>query len=146
MMASEIKTSLSRFDTLSNQSLEYRNSQKQWASSLRDEMDTIQGQMDSWGEWLAQQQNVERGGVDQGTEQLTGEIAVLAKERTTLEKEGKSLNGRIQLLQSANQYLESHWSAEHPDTCPVCDSDVADREGIEQVVSTLLSETQASIE
>lgn len=53
---------------------------------------------------------------------------------------------RLALLDQAKQFLASHWSAQHPDICPVCNSGVAQRQGIEAVVSDLQEETNATIQ
>ncbi|MES9901746.1 MAG: hypothetical protein ABW168_03570 [Sedimenticola sp.] len=144
-IADTIKESLYRFDRSSEQSIKFREEHLQWTSSLRNELETIHGQMDSWGEWLGQQQEEQPANSERDSEALAAEIDSLAKERADLEKHGKALRGRIDLLENAKQYLGPHWAKQHPDTCPVCDSDVSDRNGIEQVVATLLTETDDSI-
>ena len=62
-----------------------------------------------------------------------------------MEKNGKTLRGRLDLLDQAKQFLANHWAGQHPDTCPVCNSDVGERQGIEVVVSMLQEETNAMI-
>jgi hypothetical protein len=74
------------------------------------------------------------------------EIERLARERMELEKTGRALRGRLDLLDQSKQYLSSHWSAAHPDTCPVCNSDVSQHQGIMIVVSNLQQETNDNIQ
>jgi hypothetical protein len=66
--------------------------------------------------------------------------------RSNLEKRGKMLRGRSDLLQQVQTFLVDHWAGDHPNTCPTCSSDVTDRNGIRTVVNGLQAETNETLE
>lgn len=140
-----IQEKLSEYDVLARQSEEFRQRMKNRIVSLREQLESALTQIEAWGAWLASQTDTQDKSETDG-EVLKTKIENLAKERTELEKNGKSLRGRLDLLDQAGQFLTSHWATQHPDICPVCDSNVADRQGIEAVVSTLQEETNTTIQ
>ncbi len=144
-VAQAIREKLAEFDRLAKQSSDFRQRLESRIVTLREQLDVALTQMESWGVWLASKTTAP---VSPGADSqiLKVEIEKIAKERTELEKNGKALRGRLDLLDQAKQFLASHWTTQHPDTCPVCNSDVSDRKGIEAVVSTLQEETNATIQ
>lgn len=140
-----VRERLDEFDRLAKQSSDLRQRLGTRVASLREQLDVAQTQMDIWGVWLASQQTAPVA-PEAGNQALKVEIENLAKERTELENNGKVLRGRLDLLDQARQFLEGHWTTQHPDTCPVCNSDVSERQGIALVVSTLQEETNATIQ
>lgn len=144
-VAQAIREKLDEFDRLAMQSNDFRKRLEGRIAALREQLDVALIQVESWGVWLALQTAVPAAAESNGL-QLKAEIENLAKERAELEKNGKTLRSRLELLDQAKQFLVNHWSAQHPDTCPVCNSDVAERQGIEIVVSTLQAETNTTIQ
>lgn len=140
-----IREKLVEFDRLTKQSSDFRQRLEHRIVILRDQLDVALTQMESWGVWLASQTTAPVAPAT-NNQMLKVEIKNLAKERTELEKNGKALRSRLELLDQAKQFLASHWTAQHPDTCPVCNSDVSARQGIEVVVSTLQEETNVTIQ
>lgn len=143
-VAQAIREKLDEFDRLAKQSSDFRQRIESRIVTLREQLDVAQGQMESWGVWLASQATIQTA-PEADSQALKIEIENIAKERAVLEVNGKALRGRLDLLDQAKQFLASHWSAQHPDTCPVCNSDVAEREGIVVVVTALQEETNATI-
>jgi hypothetical protein len=140
-----IQEKLSEYDVLARRSEEFRLRLGNRIVILREQLEDVLTQVETWGAWLASQTGAEdKSEVDGGV--LKTEIEKLAKERTELENNGKSLRSRLDLLDQAKQFLTSHWAAQHSDICPVCDSNVADRQGIETVVSALQDETNTAIQ
>jgi hypothetical protein len=140
-----IREKLDEFDKLAKQSGDYRQRLESRIVTLREQLDVALTQMESWGVWLASQANAAVAPVAD-SQVLKVEIENLGKERIELEENGKALRSRLGLLDQVKQFLTSHWAAQHPNTCPVCNSDVSDRQGIEVVVSTLQEETNAAIQ
>lgn len=140
-----IREKLDEFDKLAKQSSDFRQGMGSRIVTLREQLDVALTQMESWGVWLALQTTAPVA-PESDSQALKVEIENLAKERAELEKNGKTLRGRLDLLDQAKQFLENHWVVQHPDTCPVCNSDVAERQGIEVVVSTLQEETHTTIQ
>ena len=140
-----IQEKLSEYDVLARRSEEFRLRLESRIVILREQLEGVLTQVETWGAWLASQTGTEdKSEVDGGV--LKTEIEKLAKERIELENNGKLLRGRLDLLDQAKQFLTSHWAAQHSDICPVCDSNVADRQGIEAVVSVLQDETNTTIQ
>jgi len=145
-VAQAIREKLDEFDRLAKQSSDLRQRLESRIVTLREQLDVVLTQMESWGLWLASHATAPAAPQENG-QVLKVEIENLAKERVELEKIGKMLRGRLDLLDQAKQFLVNHhWSAQHPDTCPVCNSDVAERQGIEMVVSMLQEETNTTIQ
>lgn len=140
-----IREKLDEFGRLAKQSSDFRQRLESRIVTLREQLDVALTQMESWGVWLASQATTPVA-PEADSQILKVEIESLAKERTELEKNGKALRGRLELLDQAKQFLASHWTAQHPDICPVCNSDVSARQGIEVVVSTLQEETNTTIQ
>ena len=140
-----IKESLAGYDVLARRSGELRQRLEKQMSALHEQLENALIQIETWGTWLASRlETPDKNKAD--SDELEIEIEKLAKERTELEKNGKSLRGRLELLDQARQYVTNHWVEGHPDICPVCDSNVGDRQGIEPVVSVLLEETNTAIQ
>ncbi len=144
-IAHAIQEKLDEFDQLAKKSGDFRQRIDERIVILRDQLDVALTQIESWGTWLALQ-STDRQAPKENSEALEIEIDNIAKERTKLEENGKALRGRLDLLDQARQFLTNHWTGEHTDTCPVCDSNVADREGIKAVVTALQNETNATIQ
>lgn len=144
-LAQEIHEKLDEFDRLAKQSGDFQQEMGSQIVTLREQLDVALSQIESWGVWLALQATTPMT-QHSDSQALKLEIENLAKERAELEKKGKSLRGRLDLLDQAKQYLANHWAAQHPDTCPVCNSDLSLRQGIEVVVSTLQEETNITIQ
>ncbi|MDZ7656155.1 MAG: hypothetical protein U0997_09445 [Sulfurimicrobium sp.] len=144
-VAQAIREKLDEFDMLAKQSSDFRQRLESRIASLREQLDVSLNQLEIWGEWLVFQTTAPVAS-EPDSLQLKVEIENLAKERAELEETGKTLRGRLDLLDQAKQFLVNHWGAQHPDTCPVCNSDVAERQGIEMVVSMLQAETNATIQ
>lgn len=144
-IAQAIREKLDEFDRLAKQSSDFRQRLESRIVTLREQLDVVLTQMENWGVWLASQATTQVA-PEADSQALKVEIENIAKERATLEANGKALRGRLDLLDQAKQFLATHWSAQHPDTCPVCNSDVAAREGIVVVVTALQEETNATIQ
>lgn len=144
-IAEAIREKLDEFDRLAKQSNEFRLRLEGRIANLRDQLDAALIQIESWGAWLASKSTVNAPS-EIDSLQLRMEIENLAKERAELERNGKALRGRLELLDQAKQFIANHWNDQHPDTCPVCDSDVAARQGIDVVVATLQNETNLMIQ
>lgn len=144
-IAQAIKQDIVKYDELARRSGELRKRLHGRITALHEQLQEALIQMETWGSWLAAQLE---GQVKTETDadSLKLEIEKLAKERAELEMLGKSFRGRLDLLDQAKQYLLNHWAKDHPNVCPVCDSNVADRQGIESVVSALQEETNATIQ
>lgn len=144
-IAQAIYEKIDEFGRFAKQSSDFRQRLENRIATLREQLDVALTQMESWGAWLASQATVPAA-PEADSQALKNEIEKIAKERATLETNGKALRGRLDLLDQARQFLASHWIAQHPDTCPVCNSDVAAREGIMAVVTVLQEETNATIQ
>jgi len=145
LIAQEIQANLDEIDRLAGLSVEFRDSLLKRISTLSDQIDNALSQIEVWGVWLASQSTGLKE-TELDTKVLKAEIDRIAAERVKLEKDGKTLRGRLDLLDQSKQFLSSYWSEQHPDTCPVCNSDVSKQQGIEMVVSTLQEETNATIQ
>lgn len=144
-IAQAIREKLDEFDRIAKQSSDFRQRLENRIATLREQIDVALTQMESWGVWLASQATGTTA-PEADSQALKVEIESIAKVRTALEENGKALRGRLDLLDQAKQFLASHWSAQHPDTCPVCNSDVAAHAGIMAVVTALQEETNATIQ
>lgn len=144
-VAHAIREKLDEFDRLSKQSSDLRQRLESRIVMLREQLDVALTQMESWGMWLASQATAPTA-PEADSQALKVEIESIAKERTELEANGKMLRGRLDLLDQTKQFLANHWTAIHPDTCPVCNSDVSARQGIEAVVLLLQEETNTTIQ
>ncbi|GMQ87554.1 MAG: hypothetical protein BMS9Abin08_0758 [Gammaproteobacteria bacterium] len=143
-ISESIQEKLGEYDVLARKSTEFRQRLASRIVILHEQLEGSLTHIEIWGAWLASQAGTQDKSEADGKVLMT-EIENIAKERTELEKNGKSLRGRLELLDQAKQYLKSHWTTQHPDICPVCDSNVADRQGIEAVVSALQEETNTTI-
>ncbi|MDP2884811.1 MAG: AAA family ATPase [Ignavibacteria bacterium] len=140
-----IRERLHEFDGLARRSNDFRQRTESRVVALREQLDVALTQVESWGLWLGLQADREMSS-GEDAQVLKIEIDDLAKERAELERNGKLLRSRLDLLDQAKQFLTSHWAAQHPDTCPVCNSDVSKRQGIGVVVTTLQQETNVTIQ
>jgi len=144
-VAQAIREKLEEFDRLAKQSSDFRQRLEGRIVTLREQLDIALTQLESWGMWLASHTTAPIAPRDD-SQALKVEIENLAKERTELERNGKEIRDRLALLDQAKTFLASHWTAQHPDTCPVCNSNVSERHGIEVVVTTLQEEANATIQ
>jgi len=139
-----IQEKLSEYGVLAEQSGEFRQRLERRTISLGERLENALVQIETWGTWLESLTNAQDKS-DADNEVLQVEIDKLSTKRTELESNGRALRGRLDLLDQAKQFLTSHWSNQHPDICPVCDSNVKDRQGIDVVVSVLQKETDTTI-
>jgi hypothetical protein len=144
-IAQAIREKLDEFDRLAKQSSDFRQRLESRIAALREQLDIALTQMENWGAWLGSRESAPTT-PEEDSQALKVEIESIAKERATLETNGKVLRARLDLLDQAQQFLASHWTVQYPDTCPVCNSDVAEREGIVAVVTVLQEETNATIQ
>lgn len=140
----EILEKLSEYDMLAYKSEKFRQQLESGITEIREQLEEALLQIETWGAWLASQVDGQTK-VDADSDGLKEEIEKLAKERVDLENKGKSLRARLELLDNTKNYLASHWEKHHPDICPVCDSNVEDRQGIKVVVTKLQEETDETI-
>lgn len=144
-IAKEIRATLEAFDKLSGQSKEFHERVAARIGVLREQLDQALSWIEVWGTWLAARA-ASPTSTDTEARALQTESERLAKERSEIEKSGKMLRGRLELLEQAQQFLTNYWVTEHPDTCPVCNSNVADRKGIEAIVVTLKDEANSAVQ
>lgn len=135
---------LSEYDMLAFKSEKFRQQLEGGITELREKLEDSLLQIETWGAWLASQSG-DQSEVDVDSDSLKADIESLAKERTDLEIKGKSLRGRLDLLDQTKQYLTNYWDKHYPDICPVCDSNVEERQGIKVVVTKLQEETDETI-
>ncbi|MCX5827387.1 MAG: hypothetical protein NTV58_05210 [Deltaproteobacteria bacterium] len=141
----EILARLHELDELARQSGDFRKRLENRIATLHDQLDNALIQIEAWGTWLSSQKSASVTS-EADSSSLKVEIDRLAKERKELEITGRALRGRLDLLDQSKQYLSSHWITAHPDTCPVCNSDVSQRQGIMIVVSNLQQEINETIQ
>jgi uncharacterized protein YeeX (DUF496 family) len=98
----------------------------------------VLARMDTWGDFLARPKEPSQASAE--SETLRKELEALARERADVERRGRETSARLELLEKSRTYLAGHWAKEHPDTCPVCASQIDDVAGIEAVVQALESE------
>ena len=144
-IAQALHEKLREYDSIAGRSGEFHDRMESRIKILREQLDESLVQIDSWGVWLASESNVQAEPEGSSNEART-EIDNLAKERKELETEGRLLRGRLGLLDQARDFVTAHWAQKSPNICPVCESNVADRQGIEVVVATLEKETSTSIQ
>lgn len=140
-----IQEKLSEYDNLAIRSGELRQRIESRIVNLREQLEVALTQIDSWGTWLESSVR-SREYSEAESKGLKIKIENLTEDRIKLEKNEKLLRDRLKLLDQAKQFLTNHWTTQHPDTCPVCESDVADRQGIEAIVSVLQNETNTTIQ
>ena len=143
-IAQDIQSRLDELDVLAGQSGEFRKRLENKISTISDQIDHALNQIEVWGAWLASKSSTSEKS-EEDAQVLKAEIERLAKDRADIEKDGKALRGRLDLLDQSKQFLSSCWAAQHPDTCPVCNSDVSRQQGIEMVVTTLQEEASVTI-
>lgn len=112
---------------------------------LEEKLENSVSQINLWGDWLISNGNRENDQIED-LKEYEKELDSLSKERTEIEKSGRNLRERLDVLDQTKKILESHWSDEHPDTCPICDSNVSTRGGISKIVVELTSETTRKIQ
>lgn len=137
-----ISEGLEVFDKLAEQSNEFSAFIEKDSTSLRNSLDESLAKIDLWSSWLAARTTLLGLEKDEVLEPHTRDLKA---ELLNLEKRGKTLRARLDLLGQAQEFLTSHWSSEHPNICPVCDSDVETRNGIESVVSSLRNEVSKTV-
>jgi len=135
---------LNEYDMLAIKSETFRQQLEGGITELREQLEDSLLQIETWGTWLSSQSG-DQPEVDVDSDSLKADIESLAKEKIDLEIEGKTLRGRLDLLDQTKQYLTNYWDKHHPDICPVCDSNVEDRHGIKVVVTKLQEETDETI-
>jgi len=143
-LSQAIREKLDEFDRLANETGDFYQRFESKIVMLREQLDVALAQIESWGVWLVSQA-IAPPSQEADSQALKVDLENLVKERTVLENNGKALRGRLDLLDQAMQFLTSSWSTLHPDICPVCNTDVSSRQGINVVVSTLQNETNATI-
>ncbi len=142
-IAKEVHETLDAFNRLAEQSKQFHARVFQRIGVLREQLDQALSWIDMWGTWLATR-SAAPSPTDIESQILQTERETLAKERSEIEGRGQVLRGRLELLEQAQQFLTRHWAAGHPNTCPVCNSNVENRQGIEAVVGALRDETNAN--
>ena len=136
---------LNEFDNLANQSGDLRQRLEKRIAILRESLNVALAQIESWGMWLISQATAAVA-PEADSQTLRVEMDDLTNKRSELEKTGKALRSRLDLMDQGRQFLISHWAAEHPDVCPLCNSNVTERKGIEAVVTALQAEIDVAIQ
>jgi len=144
-IAVEIKEKLTIFDSLTHESEAFRKEIEARLSELREQLDAALSAIDTWGEWLIARKTKPTKSKSK-VKKFMVEMDEVATARTDLEKRGKMLRGRSDLLVLVEKFLDEHWADDHPDTCPVCASDVSKRNGIKGVVGALQGETNQTLQ
>jgi hypothetical protein len=143
-IADAIDHELQAFDRLAAESIQLSRDIVEDSGPLREQIDQCVTWIDVWGAWLAERDaprtpDEESSSPDKRASSLTDKMV-------QLEKRGKAVRGRVELLTQMQQFLTEHWSEEHPDVCPMCDSNVADRKGIDAVVKSLRDRSNKEVE
>lgn len=128
-------------DSYNQLSSETRALLERWESGhteLKQEETEALARMDVWGDFLARPR--ESAQATQESEALRKALETLARERAEVERRGRETSARQALLDQSRSYLETHWTREHPDTCPVCATQIDGEGGIAAIVKALESE------
>jgi len=144
-IAQALQDKLAEYDSIARQSVEFRGRMENRIELLREQLDESLEQIEAWGAWLASKTNIEPK-PDESFKGARAELEKLARQRDDIEATGKALRGRLELLDNAKSYVDGQWSKENPDICPVCESNVADRQGISTVVAVIERETNSTIQ
>ncbi len=144
-IAQGIRENLDEYDRLASKSVAFHLAMEGHTAELRERLDQAIAQMEAWGYWLAARATSPLA-PETATGALQADLEDIARERVEVVKNGKALQARLDLLDKAKLFLSTHWSAQHPDICPVCESKVANRQGIEAVVTLLRQNTSASVQ
>lgn len=140
-----LQETLTEYDSIALRSVDFRGRMESRIKLFREQLDESLAQIESWGAWLDSRSNIEAKPDESYTDAHT-EIEKLARERNDVEVAGKELRSRLDLLDRAKDYINAQWSKQNPDICPVCESNVADRQGISAVVATIEKQTSTTIQ
>ena len=89
-----------------------------------------------WGLWLQRQKESSHASDDQEMTKLRDEERSINVALANLTESGRLIAEREKHIENVMVFI-SQWSHKHADICPICDSDVANRGGIETVVKNL---------
>lgn len=102
-------------------------------SALIQEKDFVTDKLHLWRNWLLASQLATPPDPVQ-LAKARESLGVLRRklEETTIQ--GREFKARLDHLQAVKVYLSQHWTKEHPETCPTCESDVSERDSITAIV------------
>lgn len=113
-------------------------------NNIRGNREFLLEKLKLWHAWRVSFR--ESGKVDSAElESAQRDFFVLKREHDQLLNDGKEYKARLDHLNASKNYLEIHWSAEHPSSCPTCNSDTSDRGGILFIVDELRIEVERSL-
>lgn len=137
-IARAIEEALVQYNDLADETRALLDQWEKRYTQVKDNEAELLSQLDAWGEFLSRP--AAAGAATAEAAQLAQEQGNVALRRKDLERHGREVAARLELLERSHAYLEEHWSQDHSDTCPVCASNIADPSGILSVVQALESE------
>ena len=91
----------------------------------------------AWSQWLHRPQRAAAPDSDQAANARL-EVTLLQNSLDKATRDGSLLRNRLTQVELVSSFVGSHWASEHPDQCPICDSNVSDRGGIETTIRQLI--------
>jgi hypothetical protein len=137
-IVSSIEEVLAQYNNLAGDTKALLDQWERRYTQVKDNELEMLSQLDAWGEFLSRP--VSAGTITTEATQLALEQESVTLKRKELERHGRDVAARLELLERAHFYLNEHWTQNHSNTCPVCASDIDDPKGILSVVQAIESE------
>ena len=98
-----------------------------------------------WAKWLRRTSS-DRAPDQAVLQESRSKVADLQRRLERHAQLGASMRERLAHIETVSAYVQQHWLEEHPDTCPICASDVADRGGIAKALALVRADLEADIQ
>lgn len=138
-----LRAQIDRYDAISKLATEVVQSVLDVRASAREVTPSLATNVRVWCRWLDIE---ERGVVDTRVVTIRRESDGLQRRLSELAKAGRSVAERLKQLENIHQFLDEHWAKDHPNTCPICASDVTERNGILSTVAGVKSNVESELQ
>jgi hypothetical protein len=81
-----------------------------------------------------------------GSTEGDAEVTSLQSQLDELTRKGRVLSEREQHIKSIAAFTQIHWASDHPDTCPICASDLSTRGGISNAIAEVKAANEADLQ
>lgn len=99
--------------------------------------------VEKWSQWLRTQTSLADKDSSHAAEIKT-QRNELSKQQEKVVKNGQRLKARVEHIQTVQIFMDTHaWNEESPNECPSCGSDLTNRQGAHQAISSLLQQSQS---
>ncbi|MEK6757365.1 MAG: ATP-binding protein [Bacteroidota bacterium] len=140
-----IKMELTKYAALVHRTATFLALTKQVAAHINDVRMDLGNLVSAWGAWLRRSTSKSSPAVGSEISRIREQVRDAQEVLSALTKAGSVLREQIGQLKTVYSFVEQHWANEHPDTCPICATDLAARGGIATTIETIIASSEIEL-